>query len=215
MTDFFRSMLFATAHWCGGSLGWAIFVVSFVLRLVMMPLALHLARNARKQAAILKTIEGRLAELKSRHADDPVALWHATKSVHREAGYQPLSAASLVGIFAQWPLFAALFGAVRKGLGVRVPFLWVSDLARPDRWLVGVATLLAATASTALIPRESPKGTAETMVVVSSVMTFAFLWFASSAIAISYGAGSVAGLLQGWLARREIQAELPDRYRSL
>ncbi len=202
-TGLFRSLLFATAHWCGGSLGGAIFVVSFVLRLVMMPLALRMARHGRKQQAILKTIEGRLADLKTRHADDPATLWRATRDVHREAGYQPFSLSALIGILVQWPLLAALFGAVRQGLGARVAFLWVVDLARPDRWLVATATLLAAAASAVLIPRDSPKGTAETMIVISTVMTFAFLWFASSAIAISYGAGSVVSLLQGWLTRRE------------
>ena len=206
MSDFFRTILFATAHWCGGSLGAAIFVVSLVLRLALMPLALHMARTARKQQAILKTIEGRLAALKVQHADDPAALWNATRRAHREVGYQPFSMSGMVGILVQWPLMAALFTAVRKGLGGKVPFLWVADLARPDRWLVTIATLLAAIASAALMPHGTAKGTAQTMLVISAVGTFAFLWFASSAIAISYGAGSVAALLQGWLMRREMRA---------
>jgi membrane protein insertase Oxa1/YidC/SpoIIIJ len=164
MTDFLRTILFATAHWCGGSLGGAIFIVSFVLRLLMLPLA---------------------------------------RAVHREAGYRPFTVAGLLGILVQWPLMAALFGAVRKGLGARVGFLWVTDLARPDRWLITTAAMLAAGGSAMLVPAGSPRGTAEAMVVLSGVMTFVFLWFASSAIAISYGAGSLVSMLQGWLIRQE------------
>ena len=206
MTDFLRTILFATAHWCGGSLGGAIFAVSFVLRLLMLPLALRMARHAREQAAILKTIKTTLDELQQRHAADPVALYHATRAVHREAGYRPFTVAGLLGILVQWPLMAALFGVVRKGLGVRVSFLWVADLARPDRWLVATAALLAAGGSAMLVPAGSAKGTAETMVVLTTILTIAFLWFASSAIAISYGAGSLVSMLQGWLMRREMRA---------
>lgn len=205
MSDLFRSLLFAAAHWCGGSLGAAIFVVSLLLRVAMLPLALWMARHARRQAAILASIRERIELLRARHSADPAALWRATRAVHREVGYRPFSAAGFLGILVQWPLMAALYGAVRKGLGARVSFLWVTDLARPDRWLVTVATLLAAGASASLMPAGSAKGTAGTMVMLSTVMTFGFLWFASSTIAISYGAGSVVALLQGWLVRREMR----------
>ena len=207
MTEFIRSLLFATAHWCGGSLGAAIFVVSFVVRLAMMPLALHMARAGRKQAVILKSITGRLDAIKVQHASDPAALWNATRAVHREVGYQPFSVVGLVGILAQWPLMAALFGAVRKGLGAKVRFLWVADLARPDQWLVTIATLMAAGATAAMVPAGSSRAMTQSMVALTSIMTFGFLWFASSAIAVSYGAGSVVGMLQGWLVRREVVRE--------
>lgn len=207
VSDLFRSLLLATAHWCGGSLGGAIFLVSFAVRLLMLPLALHMARRAREQAAILASIKKRLDQLREQHATDPAALWRATRAVQREAGYQPFSAAGFAGVLVQWPLMAALFGAVRKGLGARVSFLWADDLARPDRWLVVIATLLAAGASALMMPASVAKGTREAMIVVPALMTFAFLWFASGAIAISYGAGSVVGLLQGWLVRREIRPE--------
>jgi YidC/Oxa1 family membrane protein insertase len=207
MSDLIRSLLFATAHWCGGSLGAAIFVVSFLLRLALLPLALRMARHARRQAAILATIKGQIEKLKVRHAADPATLWRETRTLHRAAGYRPFSPAALVGILVQWPLMAALFGAVRKGLGAGVRFLWIRDIARPDRWLVAIATLLAAGASAALAPAGSTRAATDTMVVLSSLMTFGFLWFASSAIAISYGAGSVVGLLQAWLVRREIRLD--------
>lgn len=204
MSDLFRSLLLATAHWCGGSLGGAIFLVSFAVRLLMLPLALHMARRAREQAAILALLKPRLDSLQAQHAKDPVALWQATRAVHREAGYRPFSIAGMLGLLVQWPLMAALFAAMRQGLGARVGFLWAADLARPDRWLVVIATLLAAGASAALMPASVAKGTRETMIVLPAVMTFAFLWFASSGLAISYGAGSLVGVLQGLLQRRQL-----------
>lgn len=203
MTDLFRSILFATAHWCGGSLGGAIFIVSFVLRLLMLPFALRMARRAREQAAILGTIKDELAALQKRHAADPVAAWQATRALHRQAGYQPFSFAGFLGAIIQWPLMAALFSAVRSGLGSRIGFLWVDDLARPDRWLVAIVTMLVAGGSAMMVPSGSSRGVAQAIVIIPTALTFAFLWFASSAIAVSYGAGSLVSLLQGWLVRRE------------
>ena len=203
MTDFLRAILFATAHACSGSLGVAIMAVSFVLRLALLPLTLRIARRARRQQAILQTLQPRLKALQQTHAADPARLWRETSAVYQEHGVQLMSLDGIIGLLVQWPILGAFFAVLRKGVGARVAFLWIGDLARPDRWLATGVTALTALGAMAIMPATASKATLWFSAGLSAALTFAFLWFASSALALSYAGGSAVSLLQGWLMRRD------------
>jgi membrane protein insertase Oxa1/YidC/SpoIIIJ len=96
---------------------------------------------------------------------------------------------------------------VRRGLGTKVRFLWVADLARPD--IVVIVGVAAATALSMMsAPAADGKNTAaNAMIVVITLGTVAFLWSASSAVALSMGAGSLVNVLQNWLLTRDARAE--------
>lgn len=71
------TVIFAVAHVCGGSLGAGIVVSSAIVRLALLPLTLHLARQARAQQMRLAALEPTLELLKRRHAKDPARLMHS------------------------------------------------------------------------------------------------------------------------------------------
>jgi membrane protein insertase Oxa1/YidC/SpoIIIJ len=102
----------------------------------------------------------------------------------------------------QMPLLGGLFAAVRGGLGARVRFLWIADLTRFDAILVGIAVALAGVASW-MTPSTPSVASGRVATVVVMGATLAFLWSASSAVALSVGAGSAVSVLQNWLLRRE------------
>lgn len=109
-----------------------------------------------------------------------------------------------VGLRVQAPLLSGLFAAVRGGLGARVPFLWIGDLARPDGWLVSLVALLAGAVFT--IPRQQPSPgapNATALVLLGVVATLVFIWSTSSAVALSVGAGSLVSGVQGLLLSRD------------
>jgi membrane protein insertase Oxa1/YidC/SpoIIIJ len=113
----------------------------------------------------------------------------------------------------QLPLVGGLFAAVRAGLGTRVRFHWIGDLARPDALLVVAVTVLTA-GSMMLTPRPpGPSGASSTLVLLllSVGGTLFFLWSASSAVALSVGAGSLVSGLQSWLLARD---HIRDRHPS-
>ena len=129
-----------------------------------------------------------------------------TRAVYAEHGISLMDPSNIIGIAIQIPVLSGLFAAVRKGLGAKVRFLWVPDLARPESLMIlGVTALTAWGTSTApTAPSQSSAPTA--LVMVSVVLTLAFLWSASSAVAVSMGAGSLVTLLQNWLLARDARA---------
>ena len=200
--ELLRAAIFAAAHVSGGSLGGGILLVSAGIRLALLPLTLRLARRARDQQAKLATLLPELEALQRRYANDPLRVMRETRALHAKHGIRLLTPSGLVGMAIQLPFLGGLFAAVRTGLGARVRFLWVGDLARPDGALLLIATALTAW-SISSAPSTPGQTTSQTpLLVVGVLATAAFLWTASSAVALSAGAGSLVSVLQNWLMNR-------------
>jgi len=201
--ELLRAGIFAAAHVCGGSLGGGILFVSAGVRLALLPLTLRLARNARAQQAKLATLQPEIEALQRRFANDPGRLLRETRALHANHGIRLLTPSGLLGMAIQFPVLGGLFAAVRTGLGAKVRFLWIGDLARPDGALLLIATALTAWGISSA-PNSPGQTTSQTpMLVVGVLLTAAFLWTASSAVALSAGAGSLVSVLQNWLVRRD------------
>jgi YidC/Oxa1 family membrane protein insertase len=201
--EIFRAAIFASAHLFGGRLGSGILFVSFAVRLALLPLTLYITRRALAQQRRRAALQPQLKRLQARHASDPARLFAETRKLHQQHGVTIFDSHSLLGGLVQVPLLAALFSAVRSGLGVGVRFAWVADLARPDRLLIGLVASLAAGAAwiaPSAAPNQSAQGAA---VLVAALASIVFLWSMSSAIALSWGAGSLVSALQSLLLRRE------------
>jgi len=202
--DLVRASIVTVAQLCGGSLGGGIVLVSAGVRLALLPMTLRLARRALEQQERLVAIRPELEALNRRYAENPARLWRETLALHERHGIRLVSPAGFVGVSVQAPLLGALFAAVRGGFASKVRFLWIADLARPD-----LALTLGVTALTAWVVARTPTATNQTtptVVILAAVVAMAaFLWSASSAAALSFGAGSLISALQNWLLAREIR----------
>lgn len=207
-----RVLIVSVASICAGSLGAAILAVSFGMRLALLPLTLRLAREARARQQRLAALRPELERLRRRYANDPARLWRETRALHEQHGIRLFTPTGMLGMAVQFPLFAALFAATRRGLGVKVRFLWIAELARPDALLalvVAVLTgLVAAGAMGTSGATEASANLALVMAVILGGMTLLFLWSASSAVALSVGAGALVSALQTWILARDRRREL-------
>jgi YidC/Oxa1 family membrane protein insertase len=201
--ELLRAAIFSAAHVCGGSLGGGILLVSALVRLALLPLTLRLARRAREQQVKLAALQPEVEALQRRYANDALALFRETQALHAKHGIRLVTPSSFVGMAVQFPVLGGLFAAVRNGLGAKVRFLWIADLARPDgALLLAIAAVTAWGVSSA--PGTPGQTTSQTPLIVFSVLgTVAFLWAASSAVALSVGAGSLVSVLQSWLLSRD------------
>jgi YidC/Oxa1 family membrane protein insertase len=205
--ELIRATIFAGAHVCAGSLGGSVLLVSFLVRLGLLPLTLRMARSAREQQRRLARLKPELDRLQRRFAGNPARLFAETQALQRRHGVRTFEPRSMIVSLAQLPLLGGLFSAVRNGLGAKVRFLWIADLARPNGLLLlGVATLSGF--ATWLAPSHTtPQAPAATLAVVLALATAAFLFSASSAVALSVGAGAAVQGLQNWLLARDARRQ--------
>lgn len=210
--ELIRMTILAVAHVCGGSLGGGVIAVSVAMRLALLPVTLRLARQAREQQARLAALKPEVERLQRRHAHDPARLMRETRALYAAKGIRLLSPGGVVGLLVQLPLLSGLFAAARAGLGARVRFLWVGNLALPDPLLIAVVTIL--TAGTMILGLR-PQGAmaasnALVLALVGAGATLFFLWSASSAVALSLGAGSLVSGLQSWILARDSKVPAPS-----
>lgn len=206
--ELIRLAIFGAAHVCGGSIGAGVIAVSVAMRLALLPLTLRLARQARARQAQIAAIKPQLDALQRRHGAEPARLMRETQSLYAAHDIRVITGEGMVGLLVQMPLLGGLFSAVRVGLGAGVPFLWIGNLARPDALLLGVVSLLGGAVIALPRPHGAPPApSALLMLLLGAGGALVFLWSASSAVALSVGAGSLVTGLQAWLVSRDRTAQ--------
>jgi YidC/Oxa1 family membrane protein insertase len=197
VVGFVRALVFALAHVCGNSIGSGILAVSVLVRLALVPLTLRAARRVMAHQARIAELAPALERLRRRHGDDRAALTEATMSLYREHGIEIIPRGSLASALIQLPIGAALYQAFSSGLGPRLSFLWIGDLARPDAALALLAASLAG-----LTAGLSATSTSRGAVALSAMITLVVAWRLSASIALYWIASSGVGAVQALVLRR-------------
>jgi YidC/Oxa1 family membrane protein insertase len=204
-TDLSRGVLFALAHWCGGSFGAAIVIAAAALRVVLLPVSWRAARRRLVREAKLRALAPELAAIQRRYAKRPADLASAVERLHETHGVALFDRASFIDSLIQFPPAAALYSAVRgvpRGAGA---MLWMSDLVTPDRALAAIAA--AVSAALAWLAASSGDGSraAQLAPLLTAVVTFAILSHLSAGIALYSITNSVIGGVEQALARRRLR----------
>ena len=200
--DLLRALIFTTAQVCNGSLGVAVCLVSIVLRLVLLPLTLRLARRALAHQRRLLAFKPQVDRIQARFAKDPAAQLRETVAFYERQGVKQVDSAALWGAAIQMPIFAALYSALRKGVGAGVRFLWVGDLSLPNFLLTLVVTTLTV-AGVALSPGVEPGRRVSLLpLLFTAGITVWILLSTPSVFAVATGAGSLVSVLQAVVLRR-------------
>ena len=197
VVDAVRALVFAVAHLFGNSVGSGILAVSVLVRLALLPLTLRAARRAMEHQARIAALTPELERLRQKFGDDRAGLAEATMRLYRDRGIGVLPQGTLVSTLVQLPIGAALYQAFARGLGPKLGFLWVGDLARPDAILAGVAASLAGLAAGL-----STTSSHRSAVAMSATITLIIAWRLSASVALYWIASSGVGAVQALVVRR-------------
>jgi len=175
--------------------------LSLLARLALLPLTLRIARRSLRLAEVQRSLGPELARLRDRWRDDPARLNAEQRRLYRRAGVRPFRDSGVVGGLLQFPFVAALYTVIRQGLGTAGRFLWIGDLARPDRLLTLGAVLLAGLVALAA-PGSRGASAARAGALLSMLITYFLLARMAAGIGLYWAASSVVGVGQGLLLRR-------------
>jgi YidC/Oxa1 family membrane protein insertase len=118
-----------------GNIGLAIIALSLCVKILMLPLTQIADRLQdsvnRIQAKLQPDLDAIKREFKGEEAHEK------TLAAFKEHGVHPLyTLKSLVGFLIQIPVFIAAFDMLGENVALnQASFLWIADLAKPDRWL--------------------------------------------------------------------------------
>ena len=203
--DLLRAILFALAHVCGGSLGGGIVVLSFIVRLALLPLTYRLALRAQEYQVALRRLKPQVDALQKRHGTDPLRLAQETRALHARNGIGIAPKGTFHGALVQMPIGAGLYatiGSIAKRAG---RFLWVHDLSRPDALVASVAAGLAGAAVAAGPSSSSSRVSA----ALAAGVPFLLAWRLSAGVGLYWVASNVVSVVQSLLVRRAVAAKPP------
>ena len=117
------------AGWFPASIayGMGIILVTFLVKLVFVPLAWKSTRDMRKMAAV----QPQLKELREKYKNDAQHLYYEQQKLFKENGVSQFG--GCLPMLVQIPVFFAMFNTFRGAIEIRLEsFLWVKDLSMPD-----------------------------------------------------------------------------------
>ena len=110
-----------------GSLGIAIIIVIFIIKMLLYPLMYKMLHSQ----ALMGALKPELAHLNEKFKDDPQKKQMETMKIYREYGVSPLG--GCLPMLIQMPIWYALFRFFPASISFRQePFLWAHDLSSYD-----------------------------------------------------------------------------------
>ena len=128
---FLTKPIFRVLHWLHaiiGNMGWAIIALTFVLKLLVFPLA----RKSYVSMARMRELQPEMEAIKARTGDDKMKYQQEVMALYKTQKVNP--AAGCLPMLLQIPIFFALYKVIFVTLELRhAPWVgWIRDLSAPD-----------------------------------------------------------------------------------
>lgn len=119
-------------HGLIGNWGWAIILLTLMVRLIVLPFNISSYKSMKKMQAV----QPQLQALRERYKDDPATLNSETMALMRKEKANPIG--GCLPIFLQMPVFFALYQVLGQSIELyQAPFmLWIHDLSQKDPFYV-------------------------------------------------------------------------------
>ena len=200
-----------------GSYGWAIILLTVIVKLVLWPL-IHRGNKSMRR---MQKIQPMLKELKEKYKDNPQLFNQKTMELYRKEKVNPMG--GCFPMLLQFPVFVALYSTLESAVELRhVPFLWAADLSRPDTVgpvIMGFGIHPLILISTGLMvlqmklsPQTGDPAQRKMMMFMPLIMLIFFYNFPSG-LALYWTVNNILSILQmkfsQYAARKEEERELP------
>jgi YidC/Oxa1 family membrane protein insertase len=210
---FFAKGLLLIMNWMHTAMsltyGWAIIVLTVLLKIVFWPLTAASTRASQRMAALAPQITA----LKEKYKDDPAKFSQKQMEFYRDNKINPV--AGCLPMLVQLPVFFGFFSMLRTAIELRgASFFWAIDLSQPDTLftipgigipfnllpLLYIASALWQTHITPMSPGMDP--TQQKLMRWMPLMFLVFLYNFSSGLALYMTVNNLLTIFQTWWMKR-------------
>ncbi|MDP2028467.1 MAG: membrane protein insertase YidC [Thiobacillus sp.] len=184
-----------------GNWGWAIIILTILLKLALFPLS----AAGYKSMAKMKKLTPRLQKLKDTYGDDRAKLHQAMADMYKTEKINPLG--GCLPILIQIPVFIALYWVLLAAVEMRgAPWLgWVTDLTAPDPFyilpiIMGITSIL----QVKLNPQPMDPMQAKIMMIMPVAFTVMFVFFPAGLV-LYWVVNNILSITQQWVINRQIE----------
>ncbi|WP_314310161.1 membrane protein insertase YidC [Kingella denitrificans] len=198
----FAAPLFALLNWLHSLInnwGWAIIVLTIIVKAILYPLN----NKAYRSMAKMRTVAPKMEALKKQYGDDKMGLQQAMMKLYRDEKINPLG--GCLPMLVQMPIFIGLYWMIFLSVELRqAPWLgWITDLSRPDPFFI-LPILMAATMwfQTTLNPPPSDPTQAQMMKIMPLMFSVMFFFFPAGLV-LYYVVNNLLTIAQQWYINRQ------------
>ncbi|MDR0717631.1 MAG: membrane protein insertase YidC [Azoarcus sp.] len=184
-----------------GNWGWAIILVTVIIKLIFFPLS----ATSYKSMAKMRVLAPRMQRMKELYGNDKARMQQEMIQLYRTEKINPLG--GCLPILVQIPVFLALYWVLLGSVEMRqAPWLgWIHDLSAADPLkilpvLMGVSMLV----QTRLNPSPPDPLQAKIMMALPVVFTIMFFWFPSGLV-LYWVVNNLLSIAQQWQITRMIE----------
>jgi len=189
--------------------GWAIIVLTILVRLLLWPISRKSTESMRRMSEIQPLIK----ELNEKYKDDPRKRQQEMMRIYQQHHVNPL--ASCLPMLIQLPIFIALFTVLRSSVELRYAgFLWIDDLSEPEglfkEWfpfgglnLLPIAMAVTMTLQSRMTPSTGDAKQQRMMTVMMPVMMLVMCYQFASALGLYWTVSQALAIFTMWRARRK------------
>ncbi len=198
--------LFAALNWIHariGNWGWAIIIVTALIKLMFYPLSQASGRSMAKMRAVAP----RMKQIQESFKDDREKLGRAMMELYKREKINPL--AGCLPMVIQIPVFISFYWVLLESVEMRqAPFLlWINDLSARDPYFVLPLLMGGAMfGQFKLNPAPPDPMQAKIMQFMPLVMTGMMAWFPSGLV-LYWLTNTVLSIAQQWRVNQVVQAE--------
>ena len=199
--------LLEQAHKLTGNWGWAIVIITFLLKLAFYPLS----ETSGKSMAKMRVLGPRIKALQDTYKDDREALGRKMMDLYKEEKINPL--AGCLPILVQMPVFFAFYWVLLESVEMRqAPFMgWIQDLSAKDPFFVLPIIMAGAMfVQYKLNPAPPDPIQAKVFMILPLVMSVTFAFFPAGLV-LYWVTNTILSIAQQWNINRVVEAEAKKR----
>jgi YidC/Oxa1 family membrane protein insertase len=194
-------------HGVVGNWGWAIIIVTALIKLIFFPLS----QTSGKSMAKMRAVAPRMKQIQESFKDDREKLGRAMMELYKKEKINPL--AGCLPMVVQIPVFISFYWVLLESVEMRqAPFLlWINDLSARDPFFVLPLLMGGAMfGQFKLNPAPPDPMQAKIMQFMPLVMTGTMAWFPSGLV-LYWLTNTVLSIAQQWRINQVVTAQTPKR----
>ena len=130
------NLLFLASLWITSSYGWAIILLSIIIKVLLFPVSIYAEKLKKKELSLQQVLQPKINDLKYKYKGED--LHNKISDLYKKYSYHPIySLKTSLGLFIQMPFFVGAFLFFREYDELReISFSFIKNLAEPDSILL-------------------------------------------------------------------------------
>jgi YidC/Oxa1 family membrane protein insertase len=181
--------------------GWAIVLLTVLIKLIFYPLS----AASYKSMAKMKAVSPRLLKLRELYINDKAKLNQAMMELYKTEKINPLG--GCLPVLIQIPVFIALYWVLLASVEMRnAPWIgWITDLSTPDPYFI-LPVIMAITMFIQTKLNPAPPDPIQAKVMMAMPIVFSvFFFFFPAGLVLYWLVNNVLSIAQQWFVMKQIE----------